>query len=123
MLMLPFRRRAPAARFPRPKPSSPRLTDIDLCAWVAAAEPGERLEYHRGFLAVDRLPVLSELPEPDRERPSQLASRALQLAGQDLVHRVQERLGPCHFAYLAIARPKPRRGTVSLSTLLLEDAA
>lgn len=107
----------------RPRSAVPRLSEIDLCAWVATAEPGDQLEYHRGFLAVDRLPVLSELPEADRELLSQLASNALQLAEQDLVHLVQERLGPDHFSYITIARRKPKHGSASLSTLLLEDAA
>jgi hypothetical protein len=123
MLMLPFRRRAPSTRLPRPKPSRPRLTEIELCAWLAAAESGDRIEYHRGFLAIDRFPLISELSEADRELLSQLASRAYQLAGQDLVHLVQERLGPDHFSYVAVARPKPKHGSASLSTLLLEDAA
>ena len=32
----------------------PRLNEIELCAWIAQAEPGAVLEYHRGFLALDR---------------------------------------------------------------------
>ena len=32
----------------------PRLSEIELCAWIAQAEPGAILEYHRGFLALDR---------------------------------------------------------------------
>ena len=30
----------------------PRLSEIEFCAWVAQAGPGDRLEYHRGFLAL-----------------------------------------------------------------------
>ncbi|MFC3119836.1 hypothetical protein ACFOHS_22155 [Jhaorihella thermophila] len=25
------------------------LTDIEFCAWVGQAAPGDRLEYHQGF--------------------------------------------------------------------------
>ena len=39
------------------------------------------------------------------------------------MHLVQERLGPGHFAYIAIARPKAKHGSVALSTILLEEAA
>ena len=39
----------------RPRRIQPsRLTEIELCAWIAQAEPGAVLEYHRGFLALDR---------------------------------------------------------------------
>ena len=41
----------------RPHPQShrpPRLSEIELCAWIAQAEPGAVLEYHRGYLALDR---------------------------------------------------------------------
>lgn len=43
------------------------LDEVGLCAWIAQAEPGETLIYHRGFLAVDATAVLSKLPA-DRQR-------------------------------------------------------
>ena len=43
------------------------LDEVGLCAWIAQAEPGETLIYHRGFLAVDAAAVLSKLPL-DRQR-------------------------------------------------------
>ena len=33
-----------------------RLSEMDLCAWLAQAEPGDALEYFRGFLSMDRCP-------------------------------------------------------------------
>lgn len=54
----------------------PRLTDVDLCAWIAQSEPGDVLEYHRGALAIDRLPVMSRLPMAECERINRLAERA-----------------------------------------------
>ena len=36
---------------------------------------------------------------------------------------VQERLGPDHFAYLAITRPKPKHAEVSLASLLVDAEA
>lgn len=100
-----------------------RLSGIEFAAWVGAAVPGDRLEYHRGFLGLDVFPVLSKLPEPERMTLACLASRAWWAAEQRLVHLVQERLGPDHFAYIATARPKPKRAPVSLSQLLLEAEA
>ena len=29
------------------------LTDIEFCAWIGQAVPGDQLEYHRGFLGID----------------------------------------------------------------------
>ena len=46
--------------------ASRRLSEMDFAGWVGAAAPGDRLEYHRGFLAVDTIPMISKLPETDR---------------------------------------------------------
>lgn len=100
-----------------------RLTEIELCAWIAQAEPGDVLEYHRGALAIDRLPVMSKLPKAECQRLHLLAERAFAAAEQRLVHLVQRRLGTDHFSYLAIARPKPARANAALAALLLAEAA
>lgn len=96
------------------------LTEIEFCAWVAQAAPGDRLEYHRGFLALDVLPLPGALPENERRELKRLGSRAFWAAEQSLVHLVQRREGPDDFAYLAIARLKPKAAEVSLSALLLD---
>ena len=98
-----------------------RLTEIEFAAWVGAAAPGDRIEYHRGYLAVDIVAVISGLSEPERATLKQLAGRAWWASEQRLVHLVQERLGPGHFSYIAIARPKAKLGSVVLSTILLEE--
>jgi hypothetical protein len=99
------------------------LAEMDFAGWVGAAAPGDRLEYHRGFLAVDTIPMISKLPETDRAALKQVAGRAWWAAEQRLVHLVQERLGPDLFAYIAIARPKPKRAEVSLAALLVDAEA
>jgi hypothetical protein len=101
----------------------PRLDEISFCAWVAQADPGERLEYHRGFLTLDTFALFSGLSDKDRAELRRLGSRAFWAAEQGLVHLVQERIGPKQFAYIAVARPKPRHATASLSALLLDEAA
>lgn len=103
--------------------SAQRLTEMDLAGWVGAAAPGDRLEYHRGHLAVDTVPMISKLPEADRAALKQTASRAWWASEQRLVHLVQERLGPDLFAYVAIARPRPKRADVSLAALLVDAEA
>ncbi|HLS58537.1 MAG TPA: hypothetical protein VK022_02815 [Paracoccaceae bacterium] len=97
----------------------PRLSDIELCAWIAQAEPGDFLEYHRGFLGIDVTPVISLLPEPERHRLAAAARAAHRAFEAGLVHLVQVRLGPEQFVYLAIARPRPRAAPGSPSALLL----
>ena len=105
------------ARAPHP------ISEIEFCGWVGQAMPGDRLEYHRGFLVLDAFPVISKLADPDRKRLSLLGCRAFWAAEAGLVHLVQERIGPDHFACIAIARPKPKAAAASLSALLLEEAA
>lgn len=111
--------------FPKPITRATERLGLDhvaFCAWVAQAEPDEALEYHRGFLALDRLPALSELGDAEALRLARVAERALHAAEQGLVHLVQRRHGAADFAYLAVARPRPERAA-SLSQLLLQEAA
>jgi hypothetical protein len=100
----------------------PKLTDVELYAWIAQAEAGARLEYHRGFLGIDVTPVISTLREPERRQLADLGRAALGAFEKGLVHLVQERVGPDRFAYIAVARPRPR-AAASLSALLLEERA
>lgn len=97
------------------------LTEIQFCAWVAQAMPGDRLHYHCGFLVRDTFKMLGRLSDPQRVELTRLASRAFWAAEQGLVHLVQERMGPDQFAYIAIAKPKPKASAVSLSLLLLAE--
>ena len=101
--------------------AGPALDEIGLSAWIAQAEPGETLVYHRGFLAVDATSVISKLPAEQQRTLRLVASAALRAAEQGLVHLVQARIGPDQFAYIAVARPKPKAAAVSLSALLLAE--
>lgn len=97
------------------------LSEIEFAAWVAQAVPGDRLEYHRGFLVLDTFALFTKLDDRGRTELAKLGSRAFWAAEQGLVHLVQERVGPDQFAYIAIARPKPKAAAVSLSELLLAE--
>ena len=103
--------------------SARRLSEMEFSGWVGAATPGDRLEYHRGFLALDTMAPFSGRHDPERAALRSLALRAHWAAEQRLVHLVQERLGPGSFAYIAIARPKPRHAEVSLASLLVDAEA
>ena len=107
--------RVPAVRKP--------LTEIDLCGWVAHAAPGDILEYHRGFLALDTMPQGTRLAERERAELARVARRAWWAAEAGLIHLVQRRHGPEDYSYLALARPKPKTVSVSLSSLLLAELA
>jgi len=101
------------------------LSEIEFCAWIGQAEPGARLEYHRGFLAHDTIAIASSLSDTDLAELRKLANRAFWAFEAGLVHLVQERIGTDQFAYIVIARPKPKSKTAaaSLSRLLLDQAA
>lgn len=84
------------------------LTDIELCAWIGQAMPGEKLEYYRGFLSIDTNPLCQTIDPADRRRIDALARAAYRACDAGLVHLVQHRHGDGDFAYVAVARPKPK---------------
>ena len=94
------------------------LTDIEFLAWIATAEPGAALEYHRGFLCVDCAELVSKLEAGDRKRLLTLSNVAARAERAGLVHLVQRRVATDIFAYLAIARPRPRHKAPALTALL-----
>lgn len=98
------------------------LSEIEFCAWIGQAEPGARLEYHRGFLAHDTIAIASSLSDKDLAELRKLANRAFWAFEAGLVHLVQERLATDRFSYIAIARPKPESTytAASLSALIFE---
>lgn len=84
------------------------LTELALCAWIGEAAPGDVLEYHRGFLALDI--ALATLPAAQQKTLRLLARRAAWACEEGFVHLFQRRIGPGEFAYLVVKR---RRGFVA----------
>jgi len=101
------------------------VSEIDLMAWVDVADPGARLEYHRGFLVIETTAAISKLSKADLGGLRATADAAYRLSELGLVHLVQERIDTDRFAYIAIARPKPKSPStiVSLSALIFDEAA
>jgi len=99
------------------------IDEIAFVAWVSQAAPGDRLEYHRGFMAIDTDKMMSKLPPDQRRKLCDLADAAFRAAMKDLVHLVQARLANDHFAYFAVARARPKGAATSLSSLLLDARA
>jgi hypothetical protein len=99
------------------------ISEIRFCAWVAQAEAGDRLEYHRGYLAVDADKLTTKLNLNARAELVLLRDRAFGCEAQGLVHLVQERIGPDQFAYVAIARPHKGVATAAALKRLADVAA
>jgi RNA polymerase sigma-70 factor (ECF subfamily) len=91
------------------RPARPQLlvTEMDLRTWLAESRVGEALEYHRGFLALDRLAVGSRLTAEQCEELDCVARAALAIAEQGRGHLLQRRYGHGDYGYLLVARPKP----------------
>jgi hypothetical protein len=98
-------------------------TEAALCAWLGAAAPGDTITYHRGALARQLCPQLQYLTEPERTALRCLAARARKLAELGLADIVQRRHGYEDYAYILVARRRPRRFAPSILPLLLAEAA
>jgi hypothetical protein len=86
--------------------ASAPTADIALLAWLSQAEPGDIVEYHRGYLALDRTFRFASLKEDERIALDRMASLALRLSDHGLIDLVQRRIGGEQFAYLAVARSR-----------------
>ena len=102
--------------------SRPPLTEAALCAWVGSASPGDRLVYHRGYLAIDTGPDSRTVTPARRRELRALADRAWKLAEEGLIHLVQHRESIGNYSYIAVVRRRPRRdGGVLRAVLLAAD--
>jgi len=99
------------------------LTEASLCTWLGAATPGDSITYHRGALAREVCPQLASLPNDERVALQRLAARAWKLAELGLADIVQRRHGYEDYAYILVARRRPRRFASSILPLLLAEAA
>lgn len=99
------------------------ITEVEFCAWLTQAAPGDVLEYHRGFLGLDRTPFGSTMDTDARHELTRVSARAMRLVEQGMIHLVQRRLGPDRFSYLAIARPRTGTAPMSFAILMTEEAA
>jgi hypothetical protein len=81
------------------------VTEIGLWAWLAQAKPCDRLTYHRGFLALDTVPMTGRLLESERAELIRVAGRTWWASEHKLGHLVQVRCGSCDYEYLIIATP------------------
>jgi hypothetical protein len=101
------------------------LTDAAFRRWLAAAGPGDALQYHEGHLLLDRAETASQLPAAERLRVHAVANQAWQAAELGLLHLFSRRIDEGRFVYLAIRSsrpvpepdfPEPSRASASTST-------
>ena len=85
---------------------SPASADVGLLAWLNQAEPGDALEYHRGFPRARSLDANAGDERGRSDRALSVASLAMRLADRGLVDLVQRRIARDCFSYLAIARSR-----------------
>lgn len=83
------------------------LTEAALCDWIAQALVGEAIQYHEGFLLLDRSAQLSPFPTKERNRIHAVARRAWIACELGLVHLFSRSVGPSHYRYLAVRARTP----------------
>jgi len=113
------RRTVPTA-LPR---SSALLDEAALTAWFSAAATGDRIEYWRGYLAIDANPTGSKLESEDRRTLGRVAARAFRLAEQGKAHLVQRRHGDADYSYLLVVRPRPRPVRARFASVVFSTAS
>ena len=84
------------------------VTEAELIAWFAAAQPGDRLAYCRGHMGTAISPDTSDLPDPERRELRRVACRAWELAEAGEAHLLQRRNAANDISYLIEVRPRPK---------------
>ena len=79
-----------------------KLSETNLCDWVASALVGHCIQYHEGLLLRDRSETNSDLTTKDRARIHAVARRAWIACELGLVHLFSKRVGDDHYRYLAM---------------------
>ena len=99
------------------------ITELELCAWLGTTIPGDRLAYHRGFLALDCAPSTGRMTERERKELLRVARRAMFAAENGLAHLIQHRNGQDCYTYFIVARPRPASERGSIVAILAEEGA
>lgn len=78
------------------------LTEPAFCDWIANAMVGQSIEYHSGFLLLDRSEAASTLPTKERARLHAIARRAWIACELGLVHLFSLKVADGHYRYIAV---------------------
>jgi len=80
------------------------MNDVDLCVWVADAQPGDSITYYTGHLSRDRLPHSEGYAETVRRKIGELGNAAWMLGEENWLHLVQRRVSYGCWDYLAVRK-------------------
>ena len=81
------------------------MNDVDLCVWVADAQPGDSITYYTGHLSRDRLSHNEGYSEAIRRKIGELGNAAWMLGNENWVHLIQRRVAMGCWEYIAVRRP------------------
>ncbi len=84
-----------------------KLSEANLCDWVASALVGHCIQYHEGLLLRDRSETSSDLTTKDRARIHSVARRAWIACELGLVHLFSQKVGDDHYRYMAMRYSSP----------------
>ena len=84
-----------------------KISEANLCDWVASALVGHCIQYHEGLLLRDRSESSSDLTTKDRARIHSVARRAWIACELGLVHLFSQKVGDDHYRYLAMRSSSP----------------
>ena len=87
-----------------PRTAKDIMNDVDLCIWVADAQPGDRIVYYRGHLSRDRQAHGEGYPEPLRRKIGEIGNCAWMLGDEHWVHLIQKRIGYGCWEYIAVRK-------------------
>ncbi len=84
-----------------------KLSEANLCDWVASALVGHCIQYHEGLLLRDRSETNSDLTTKDRARIHSVARRAWIACELGLVHLFSQKVDDDHYRYMAMRSSSP----------------
>ena len=87
------------------------MNDVDLCVWVADAQPGDSIIYYRGLLSRDRQVHSEGYPESVRRKIGEIGNCAWMLAAENWLHLIQRRTGYGCWDYIAVRKAETPRLT------------
>ncbi|MFM7013051.1 MAG: hypothetical protein ACKO0Z_27595 [Betaproteobacteria bacterium] len=100
-----------------------KLSEANLCDWVASALVGHCIQYHEGLLLRDRSETSSDLTTKDRARIHSVARRAWIACELGLVHLFSQKVGDDHYRYMAMRSSSPLKPTEIRTQLRIAQMA
>lgn len=100
-----------------------KLSEANLCDWVASALVGHCIQYHEGLLLRDRSETSSDLTTKDRARIHSVARRAWIACELGLVHLLSQKVGDDHYRYMAMRSSSPLKPTEIRTQLRIAQMA